>query len=277
MSRFPDSLRKGMITMLDQAFGHISDKVEEALQPQGFARQQITSGNDNELVSLYTSETMAYSVIYYKDKQHTLLRECAMTDDGPDNNWKTLATWMFDPDHDTMKEASSIANDFCDAISAPSAVKKVKQAKKTKKSDDGNADPLFLSKRFLTLFPEMKDEIRDEQDCYYPFRGVTFARASIVPRVNQLVKEGKAGELKKLGNILTAQYTNGDVDTRSIITIVILNGIPEADEAKIEEYLGDDLKKAFQFAKKYRNKTVKPEKEKKKKPTMAQRLEGMQK
>ena len=276
MSRFPDSLRKGMITMLDQAFGHISDKVEEALQPQGFARQKITSDNDNELVSLYTSETMAYSVIYYKDKQHTLLRECAMTDDGPDNNWKTLATWMFDPDHDTMKEASSIANDFCDAISAPSAVKKVKQAKKTKKSDDGNADPLFLSKRFLTLFPEMKDEIRDEQDCYYPFRGVTFARASIVPRVNQLVKEGKAGELKKLGNILTAQYTNGDVDTRSIITIVILNGIPEADEAKIEEYLGDDLKKAFQFAKKYRNKTVKPEKEKKKKPTMAQRLEGMQ-
>lgn len=276
MSRFPDSLRKGMITMLDQAFGHISDKVEEALQPQGFVRQKITSDNDNELVSLYTSETMAYSVIYYKDKQHTLLRECAMTDEGPDNNWKTLATWMFDPDHDTMKEASSIANDFCDAISAPSAVKKVKQAKKTKKSDDGNADPLFLSKRFLTLFPEMKDEIRDEQDCYYPFRGVTFARASIVPRVNQLVKEGKAGELKKLGNILTAQYTNGDVDTRSIITIVILNGIPEADEAKIEEYLGDDLKKAFQFAKKYRNKTVKPEKEKKKKPTMAQRLEGMQ-
>ena len=36
--------------MLDQAFGHISDKVEEALQPQGFARQKITSGNDNELV-----------------------------------------------------------------------------------------------------------------------------------------------------------------------------------------------------------------------------------
>ena len=125
--------------MLDQAFGHISDKVEEALQPQGFTRQKITSGNDNELVSLYTSETMAYSVIYYKDRQHTLLRECAMTDDGPDNNWKTLATWMFDPERDTMKEASSIANDFCDAISAPGAVKKVKQAKKTKKSDSGGA------------------------------------------------------------------------------------------------------------------------------------------
>lgn len=262
--------------MLDKAFNTISDRVEEALKPQGFTKAKISSTDENELVSLYTSENMAYSVIYYKDRQHTLLRECAMTDDGPDNEWKTLSTWMFDPERDTLREANSIANDFCDAISAPTAIKKVKQAKKTKKSDDGNADPLFLSKRFLTLFPEMKDEIRDEQDCYYPFRGVTFAKASIVPRVNKLVHDGKAGELKKLGNILSAQYTNGDADTRAIITIVILNSIPEADEAKIEEYLSDDLKKAFTCAKKFRGKTVKPEKEKKKKPTIAQRLENMQ-
>ena len=262
--------------MLNEAFAMISEKVEEALKPQGFTKIKITSTDDNELVSVYTSENMAYSVVYYKDKMHTVLRECGMTDDGPDNNWKTLSTWMFDPEHDTMKEASSIANDFCDALSAPSAVKKLKQAKKTKKGDDGNADPLFLSKRFITLFPDIKDEIKDEQDCYYPFRGVTFARASIVPRVNKLVHEGKAGELKKLGNILSTQYTNGDVDTRSIITIVILNSIPEEDEAKIEEHLSDALKKAFTYAKKYRGKTVKPEKEKKQKKTMAQRLEGMQ-
>ena len=176
-----------------------------------------------------------------------------------------------------MKEAGSIANDFCDALSAPSAVKKAKQTKKAKKSDDGNADPLFMAKRFITLFPDIQDEIREEQDCYYPFRGATFARASIVPRVNRLVHEGKTGDLKKLGAVLTAQYTNGDVDTRSIITIVILNAIPAEDEAKIEEYLGDNLKKAFTYAKKYRTKTVKPEKEKKKKKTIAQRLEGMQK
>ena len=261
--------------MLNEAFENISGKVEEALKPQGFTREKIASANDNELVALYTSENMAYSVIYYKDKQHTLLRECAMTDEGPDNKWKTLSTWMFDPDRDTMKEANSIANDFCDALSAPSAVKKAKQAKK-KKSDDGNADPLFLAKRFMTLFPDMKEEIRSEQDCYYPFRGVTFARASIVPRVNKLVHEGKNADLKKLGSILSAQYLNGDIDTRSIITIVILNSIPSEDEAKIEEYLSDNLKKAFIHAKKYRTKTVKPEKEKKKKKTIVQRLEGMQ-
>ena len=263
--------------MLNEAFEHISGKVETALEPQGFKKEKISSMDENEMVSLFTSETMAYSVVYYVDEQHMVLRECAMTDDGPNNEWKTLATWMFDPEHDTLKEASSIANDFCDALSAPSAIKKAKQAKKTKKSDEGNADPVFLMKRFMTLFPELKDEIRYEQDCYYPFRGVTFAREKVVPKVNDLVKEGKAADLKKLGQILSTQYGNGDPDTRSIITIVILNSIPEEYDERIEEYLDDNLKKAFSFAKKYRNKTVKPEKPKKKRKTVAQRLEGMQK
>lgn len=263
--------------MLKEAFENIADKVEESLKSRGFTRVKIASTDENELAALYTSESVAYSVIYDSERMHMLLRECPMTDDGPDNEWKTLSTWMFDPDHDTMKEANSIGNDFCDAISAPAAVKRVKQTKKTKKSDEGNADPLFLSKRFLTIYPEMKDEIREEQEGYYPFRGVTFTKEHIVPRVNQTVKEGRAADLKKLGGILNAQYVNGDADTRSIITIVILNGIPASDEAKIEEYLSDDLKKAFKFAKKFRGKTVKPEKEKKKKTTtLAQRLEGMQ-
>ena len=262
--------------MLDKAFTHISERVEETLKSQGFSKQKIQSTDDNEIVALFTSENMAYSVIYYRDKMHMLLRESAMTDEGPDNNWRTLATWIFDPDRDTMKEASSIANDFCDAISAPSAVKKAKQAKKTKKSDDGNADPLFFAKRFITIFPDIQDEIREEQDCYYPFRGATFAKASIAPRVSKIVHEGKAGDLKKIGNILNAQYVNGDMDTRSIITIIVLNELSDEDFEKLNDYLSDNLKKAAKHARKYKGKTVKPEKEKKKKQTIAQRLEGMQ-
>lgn len=262
--------------MLDKAFTHISDKVEEALKSQGFAKQKIQSTDANELVSLYTSENMAYSVVYLRDKQHMLLRESAMTEEGPDNNWRTLATWIFDPERDTMKEAATIANDFCDALSAPSAIKKAKQAKKAKKGEEGNADPLFFAKRFITIYPDIQDEIREEQDCYYPFRGATFAKASIAPRVAGTVHEGKAADLKKIGNILNAQYVNGDMDTRSIITIVVLNAIPDEDMPKIEEYLSDNLKKAAKHARKYKGKTVKPEKEKKKKQTIAQRLEGMQ-
>lgn len=261
---------------LNEAFKLISDKVGEALAPRGFEQVKADSAKENELVSLFVSENVAYSVIYYKDKMHTLLRECPMTDEGPDNDWKTLATWMFDPASDGQKEAASIANDFVDAISAPTAQKRAKATKKSKAKkgdDDGNADPLFLSKRFITLFPELKEEIKAEEEGYHPFRGVTFARASIVPKVNDLIQKGNTVDLKKLGNILSAQYMNGDVDTRSIITVVILNSVPEEKDAVINEYLSEDLQKAFKHAKKYRNKQVQPEKEKKPKQTMAQRLD----
>lgn len=259
------------------AFNSISAKVEEALKPQGFTKQKISSA-ENEMVSLFTSETNAYSVVYFTDKQHMVMRHCAMTDEGPDNDWKVLATWMFDPETDTQKEADSIANDFVDNCSSSTAIKRIKTTKKKKKkdSDEGNADPLFLSKRFVTFFPELKEEIKEEEDYYYPFRGVTFTRASIVPKVNELVNKGNKKEMEKLGNLLSTQYANGDADTRSIITIVILNSIPEDKCADVNEYLSEELQKAWKAASKFRGKTVKPEKPKKKKPTMAQRLQAKQ-
>lgn len=260
---------------LSEAFQVISDKVEQALISQNFKKVNAESSDDNELVALFVSENLAYSVVYYKDRMHVILRECPMTDDGPDNDWKTLATWMFDPERDTLKEANSIGNDFVDVISAPKAIKRAKQTKKSKgkKEEDGNADPIFMSKRFVALFPELKEEITKEEDCYYPFRGVTFARASIVPKVNKLIESGSEAELKKLGSVLSAQYANGDVDTRSIVTIVILNSVPAEKDDVIDEYLSDELKKAARYARKMRGKTVKPEVEKKPKKTVAQRLD----
>ncbi len=260
------------------AFNSISDKVEGALLAQGFSKQKV-SGNDNEMVSLFTSDTVAYSVVYFKDKMHMVMRQCAMTEEGPDNDWKTLATWMFDPDNDTQKEADSIANDFIDNCTSTTAVKRLKTTKKKKKkdSDEGNADPLFLAKRFVTFFPALKEEIKQEEDCYYPFRGVTFTRASIVPKLQDYVKRADKKDMEKLATLLSTQYGNGDADTRSIITIVILNSLPEDSYEGLNEYLSDELKTAWKAALKFKGKTVKPEKPKKKKKTMVERLQGMQK
>ena len=260
---------------LNDAFNAISDKLEAALSSQGYQKVKAESSDDNELVALFISENVAYSVIYYKDRMHTLLRECPMTDDGPDNDWKTLATWMFDPDVNDMSDVNSIANDFVEAVSAPKAIKRAKQTKKSKnkKEDEGNADPIFLAKRFVAIFPSLKEEIITEEDSYYPFRGVTFARASIVPKVNDLVKKGSDADLKKLGSILSTQYSNGDADTRSIITSVIINSIPAEYDETIDAYLTDDMKKTAKFSRKLRGKKIKPEVEKKPKKTVAQRLE----
>ncbi len=152
--------------MLKKAFSIVCDKVYTALEPQGFKKQKVDNSNEDEMVALFTGENVAYSVIYYIDKMHMVMRSCAMTDEGPDNEWKTMATWMFNPETDTEREAGSIGNDFADAVSTPVNIKRVKQTKKKKKSDDGNADPVFLAKRLVKLFPELKEEIKEEEDAY---------------------------------------------------------------------------------------------------------------
>ncbi len=249
------------MTDIKKVFGIISDKVQTALAQQSFKREKV-AGSDKEMVALFTGESIAYSVVYDTEKMLVELRSCSMTEDGPDNDWKSLAKWLFNPETDTPKEAESIANDFFDIVSSAASVKRAKQSKK-KKGEDGNADPLFLSKRFVTYFPELKDMIREEQDKYESFRSVHFIRTNVVPRVNQLLERGAKNEMNKLAQMISTQYTNGDMDTRSIITMVILNSVDEKHIEKFEPLLSEELQKSWTYAKKMKGKKVKPEKPKK--------------
>ena len=253
----------------DKAFDLIASRVEEELAKTGFTREKVSSSDPNELVALYTSENVAYSVLYTKDKQQMILRTCAMTaDEGPDNDWKTLATWLYDDADATQKDAESIANDFIDGVSGSVAIKRTKQTKsKKKKGDDGNADPKFLAKRFIAVFPELREEIMDEEDYYYPFRGATFAKEHIAPKLPSYISRATNKDMEKLANILNTQYGNGDTDTRAVITTVLINSLSDADYEKLREYFNDELTIAAKFARKYKGKTVKPEVVKVKKPS----------
>lgn len=259
---------------MDKEFRIVADKVAKALESQNVVEQKVSNDNSDEKVALFTGESIAYSIVYNFDKKLMSMRSCTMTEEGPDNDWKNMATWMFDPETDGNKEAESIAKDFVDAVSNTNAIKRMKttKAKKKKGDDEGNADPLFLAKRFVALFPDLKDAIKEENEYYYPFRGVTFTREQIVPRINEYVLKSNKADLEKLGQLLSAQYSNGDADTRSIITIVILNSIEENRWDDMNQYLSEELQKCWKGARKFKGKKVKPEKPKKKKKTMAERI-----
>lgn len=256
-----------------KAFDFIVGKVEAELVKTGYTRQKVASDNENELVALFTSQNLAYSVVYFKDKQQMVLRSCTMTEDGPDNEWKTLATWLYDDEFADQKDAESIANDFVEGVSGAVAIKRAKQVKQ-KKNDDGTATPKFLAKRFITYFPELREEIKNEEDCYFPFRGATFAKEHIAPKVSTYIKRATKPELEKFAGVFNLQYGNGDVDTRSIITVVILNSLANEEFESICEYFDDDLKKASIAARKYKDKTVKPEKPKKRNVSRATNLKN---
>lgn len=247
--------------MLNEAFEILASKVEKELNSQGFVRQS-NSSNTNELTAIYTSENVAYSIVYDVDKKSFTLSNCQMTDKGPTNEWKKNSTWIFDAETQSKSDVNDIAGDFIDILTSSNAVKRAKQ-KKVKSDDEGNADPLFLAKRFVTVFPELKQEIKEETETYDTFRGVTFTRENILPKINNYLAGCNQYEVDKLVNILNTQYKNGDLDTRAIITMVILNSIEEKYFEKLQKEMSEDLKKSWEGAKYFKDKKVKPEKIKK--------------
>ncbi|WP_242967208.1 DUF7674 family protein [Anaeromassilibacillus sp. Marseille-P3371] len=261
--------------MLDQkAFDLIVEKTGASLAPQGFQRDK---NGENETTALFVGESVAYSVFFDEQKKQFELRACAMTEDGPDEKWKVLSRWLFEPEERPLAEAESIANDFVETIEGPRRVAAVQTAKRKSKGGENNADPLFFFNRLVGIFPELREEITEERSWYGMVRGVTFAREHVLPKIETFLNSARPEQMKRLCDVLGDMYVAGDMDVRSIITIVLLNGIhdPEIVEQKMVPQFRKELQEAYRAGKKYRGKTVKPEKKKKEKKYSAETLNDL--
>lgn len=176
---------------------------------------------------------------------------------------KILSTWMFDEENISQRDLKLIISDFSGIISQKPK-KEFKQTKKKSSKGENGMTGLFFANRMVNIFPEIKDDIKEEKENYSEFRAVKFTKEIILPKINELLATKKSGspEVKKLGKLLSDLYSSAGIDVRSIITMAILNNIE--NEECLRNNLSDELKTAWNFAKKYKGKKVKPEKEKKK-------------
>lgn len=265
--------RSERIMEMNQAFAIITGRVERVLLARGYAKQSVAD-TDKELTALYTGE-IAYSIVYYFDKRRVLLRSCGMEDGEPDNTWKTIATWLFDPDADTSREAENIGDDFADTIRGPRQTAVQKQ-KKNKKEGESTSDPLFFANRMMAYFPELRDEIAYEKAHYESFRGVTFAEEKILPRFKSYLDTLNKNAAEKFSKALSELYDAGDLDVKGIITYVLLNSIE--DDAKFEKAVSGfapENKKIAVESRKLRGKKIKPEKVKKQSKFIADTLNNV--
>lgn len=246
---------------INKAFEIITGRVERVLLPKGYTKQNVAD-SDKEMTALYTGD-IAYSVVYYFEKRRILLRSCGMEDGEPDNTWKTIATWLFDPDADTAREAENIGDDFAETIRGPKQVAVQKQ-KKSKKDGDNTSDPLFFANRMMGYFPELRDEIAYEKAHYESFRGVTFAEEKILPKFKSYIGTLNKNSMEKFSKSLSELYDAGDLDVKGIITYVLLNAIE--DDSKFEQLTANftpENRKIAVEVRKLRGKKIKPEKPKK--------------
>lgn len=260
------------IMEINKAFENICDKLERVLISKGFKKESVNS-TDKELTALFTGDC-AYTVIYYIEKKRIVLRSCSMQNDEPDNEWKTIATWIFDPEVDTNREVEAIGNDFVETVQGSKQAAIIKAQKKKKKDGENNVDPLFFANRMVNFVPELREEIAYERSHYAEFRGITFAEEKIAPKLKTFIASATEKEIEKFSTVLSDLYKSGDLDTKGIITYIILNSLEENDYRKAISQFSDNNKKITHAARKLIGKKIKPEKpKKKKKGLMAATLE----
>lgn len=255
----------GVIEPLDQkVFEMIAGSVETALNGKGFRRTAGELRAEEGKEALFLGAETAYSVVYQENHKRFTLRTCEMEGEKPDGKWKAVSMWLYDPETDTPAQAQSIAEDFAETLNGPRQSAVIAR-KKRKKDDDNNVDPLFFFNRFVGVFPELKEELNAERAAYGTVRAVTFARQHLLPKINALVNNpAEKGRIAKCCQLFNDLYVSGDMDVRSIITIVILNGI-EGEQAvqTVQSLLSEDLLKSYKAGLKMKGKKVKPEKKKK--------------
>ncbi len=246
---------------MEKNFNIVIDGVEKALANRGFEKQL----SDSQTEVLFVNNEIAYSVSYDSTNKQFHLKSCSVADNTPDKNWKNMSSWLFDPETSTKRDAEYIADDFSNSLKGPK--KPVVQAPKKKKDNDNKVDILFLMNRFANIFPDLKDEIKYERENYSTFRMVTFTEDKLLPRINMfLLQNSSLKQLKKFCNILSDTYASGDLDVKSVITILILNNIKDEKQAEnVRKGISDELQRAWNEAIKIKDKNIKPEKPKKSK------------
>lgn len=261
--------------MINKAFKIIEEKLSEVLIKRGFTRLSSKAGT-----ILFAKDSIGYRVFFDESKNKFELSECSV-EDGNAVSGKILSTWLFDPQNDTEREAKDIAADFADTLGGAvrNFGKKAVSKKKKKADDENTTNPLFLMNRIASVFPELKETVQEEKNSYENFRGVTFAREKALPLIKETLTNGvPKDKFKKLCTVFSNLYNSGDLDTRSIITIVFINAIEDVSaREKISAAVSDELKSAIKEAFKLRGKKIKPEKIKRKSTFISDTLNAAQK
>ena len=181
-------------------------------------------------------------MLYNEASSASRLRSAPFADGEP-GEWKTVSAWLFDAETDKPADAESIANDFVDTVSAKKRTEIVQQARKEKAERRGqHLRPLFSTTAWSACSRSCATKSRGKKIEYGQVRPFAFAKERSCRRPSVSSRRTRIPRYVKFCALLGDMYANGDLDTRSVITIVLLNGLGGDLYNAIFEKLGDELK-----------------------------------
>ncbi len=210
---------------ISEVFRLIEKQLEKTNTELGFSK----AGSEESSIS-FSGDKGIYRIVY--DAQTSIMAfECAY-DNSNDAQFNTISRSLFDAETYDERDAKSLANEINDEITSLFNVKKqvnldkVKMPKAVSRTKAKNGivsyDTDSLANRFGTLYPDMKDAIKENIAKYGEFLPETFFMEVGTARVMDIIANGSDADCKKLFRMLNEIYEDGINEVQDIIGVTIL-------------------------------------------------------
>jgi len=269
----------------------ISPKTEELgfrpEYPNGvFPPQLPVEESNGKAIIMYRGERGRIRIEYENGKLGLF---CAKEtdEDTPDDDMNRASLSLLDLENFNEKDIKYICQEYAETFEklfshkpahsgkkAPTPVSRT-QAKSGVLAYDANT----LGSRFTTVYPELRDEYKNNLDQYGEFLAEDFFTKHGNAVVIETLRENNPAKMKKLFKLFNDIYEDGTNDTQSIVAVTIL-GCSLAENPELfdnaKEYFSDTMKEPVGEIVKYLSKSksarmrlqnpplYKPKKEKKK-------------
>ncbi len=213
---------------------------------------------------LPVEESNGKSIIMYRGENGRIRLEydngklglfCAKADeeDAPDDDMKRASLSLLDLETFNEKDIKYICQEYCETFDklfshkpahsgkkAPTPVSRT-QAKSGVLAYDANT----LGSRFTTVYPELRDEYKNNLDQYGEFLAEDFFTKHGNAVVIDTIRENNPAKMKKLFKLLNDIYEDGTNDTQSIVAVTIL-GCSLADNPDLVDIAKEHFSETMQ-------------------------------
>ena len=170
-----------------------------------------------------------------------------------------LSLWLLEPSVHDEKDVKSIANDFLETMENNFAGKKQKDISKVKipkavsknqaKSGVASYDAQTLCNRFVMIYPEYKDALKQNLLDYDELLAADFSEKYIAPKMLDVLNGGNEKEQKKFFMMLSDVYEDGLNEVQDLIAVVIMSKMDNNPEylAIADKYMSDYMKPTIHY------------------------------
>ena len=244
---------------LNYALEHIMKGIDETVTEYGFRPEypngvfppQLPIEKDGEKsVIMYRSERGRIRIEHQGGK---LSLFCAKADDeAPDDDMKRASLSLLDLENFNDKDLKYIYEEYIETFQKLFSQKNAGAGKKMPtpvsrtqaKSGALAYDANTLGSRFTTIYPELRDEYKNNLELYGEFLAEDFFVNHGNKYVIETIRENDKIKMRKLFNLLNDIYEDGTNDTQSLVAVTILGSSLAANPELIDiakEHFSDTM------------------------------------